>query len=288
MADIISQSSAKNYSVVVTFRWGDDNAAYYTNWTDDITLGDRVYISTPTMEVKIPKIHGGSDEQEPFEIIMNPVSPLTELVKVSAYWPVSVEIGEIVPEDVSSLRILYDGTIWKAVKNPSGRTGLIQVLGYGTRVRLRVTLGMLAMSTCNNIFTDERCANSTNGARGIKPSAIVSSTGTITAITGKKITVTGANMTPILAAVDNWAGKRRYHLGWAEVDKMRLLIVKHQSDDTLLLKEFPPSTWLNAAVNLYAGCDKTWMNCHDKWDNLMNFNGFGIRMPAYHPQIDIR
>lgn len=272
MADVISEQAAKNYAVLVTFRWGLKNIACYTDWASNLTIPPVTFASLPRMEVNLNRIHGGAEDTEAFTILMDPVLPVGDLVKPTAFQTVHVTIEEMDPRDGTSRYVLAAGTVFKATLNPEGKTGMVRLHVYGPRARLRVPLGVMANATCNWTFCDRNCG---------KRAPLLREFATVQSVHRKRIRVTGhSTNTP-----SHWT------YGFAMVDRLYITIVKMNMLDTVgqfYLKTYPPASWVGKQVYLLPGCDHQPDTCENKWNNIENFGGFGVKLPAYHPQIDVR
>lgn len=272
MADVISINAAKRYAILLTLRWGDNNVARYTNWTDDILRGTNLYTSIPKMEIKLSPQHGGAVESNPVTVLMPQVAPFVDLIKNTAFPRVFVDIQEEDPEVEDSKQVLFSGTVYKTIKNPSGKTGLIEVECYGARAMLSVSLSVIANATCVHTFCDPDCG---------KDPEPLKEEGVISIINNRLITVTGLTTT----ATNGW-----WKDGWALVDGLHLMIVKYTTGNQMTLKHIAPDSWLGATATFLPGCTKhlDGANGCRFWDREESYLAPGVKMPAYHPMIDVK
>lgn len=131
----------------------------------------------------------------------------------------------------------------------------------------RPILRVITSPTCNNAVYDQMC--------GVDP-AVFTTAGTITAISGRVVTVAEA----ALQADGYYAG------GMLVVGTRRYFIERHASDTlTVAFGDVPPASAVDGACRIIAGCDGTEATCRARFDNVRRFRGFP-RVPAVNPWDD--
>jgi uncharacterized phage protein (TIGR02218 family) len=74
-----------------------------------------------------------------------------------------------------------------------------------------------------------------------------------------------------------------YNNGWAELaNGDRRFIIDHIGDAITLQSPFPSTLTVGAAIDAYAGCDRSEAACMSKFDNLLHHLGFP-RIPSRNP-----
>jgi uncharacterized phage protein (TIGR02218 family) len=195
------------------------------------------------------------------------LSPLNEMVG-HAHSEVTIWISECDPRDIAgTYRKAFMGTVRKITKNPRGATGLVAFEVAGHRYRIAIPLGLLCDAQCSWAFGDRTCQVDLSPIR---------QTGTITAINGRVITVSGISSTVA----------RYWLFGYATLENLNLAVVEYTTGHDLTLSRVPPVSWLGATLTFTPGCDKSLKTCRNRWNNEVHFGGFGIAIPAYNPQLE--
>ena len=112
---------------------------------------------------------------------------------------------------------------------------------------------------CNNVLFDSRCKASSTSFRFV---------GTVGGINGDELTIPGLN-----ANGDGWATAGTVTVGGVDWRT----ILDHTGDVIRLIRPFPPdvlATLLGSSVEVFAGCDRSYGTCRDKFLNDDNFAGF--------------
>lgn len=95
------------------------------------------------------------------------------------------------------------------------------------------------------------------------PASAFRASGTVAAVAGSVVTVNAAGARP----------NGYYTAGMLVAGSVRRLIVAHTG--TSLTLQYPaPGLAVGAAVDIYAGCDRTLNTCHNRFVNAANFGGF--------------
>lgn len=170
--------------------------------------------------------------------------------------------------------VLFEGRVSKVVRNHAGRTDAIAVYVQSTRARLKTALGLVATDQCAFPFGDQKTCKVAIGP--------LQNNGTMTVV-GIDATITGATVPGSSPQRDNY-----YRGGYVKKDDLRILIRDwvYTSPTIFRLTQVPPAAWAGATVQLTPGCDKSRISCRDRWNNEVNFGGFGYAMPAYDPNLD--
>lgn len=155
---------------------------------------------------------------------------------------------------------LFTGQVGSA--SFEGQTAKLDCQPLRASLQRRIPV-QLVQSLCTNSLYDERCKANP---------ALFSSTGTITAINGLWLTVSGITS----RASDYFAGGYMYHAPTAQY----ATISAHTGPDQIKLL-FNPGFIVGDTPTLYAGCDKRIATCNNKFGNVPNFQGF-----PFFPQID--
>ncbi len=137
MGDLVNQQSAGSYAILLEFTWGSSNSARYTNWTDDVTIGGNTFHATvdggPNIETRIevtPQAQTGQVKDEPWQILMPAVPPLSQLVRKCAFALVTCNIYETDPTAETPVATkLWAGHITNVWKNPKEAPGMIKAAG---------------------------------------------------------------------------------------------------------------------------------------------------------------
>lgn len=283
MAEALDLSTKEAYHLVSFVHAG--GAAYYTDWTSDVSFNGNDYISTPDMEVKLPANDGLFGEQ-----VCNVAVPKTSgdatndtfADRISNGQPhaeTTVTVVEIVRPTVAgpsqNTNTLFVGEISRARRNFRKRRDKIQISALPIKSRLAdISLGLPTMHHCINRLGDDGCKVDMTGSPR-RVSAV------ITAIDGRKVTI------QTNAAVEAQAD-RFYQRGFIQFEGLNVDTQDWRSADPLdfFMVRQVPDHWLNQVVVIVAGCDQTVETCRSRYSNEDNFNGVGIAMPAYNPNFE--
>lgn len=240
---------------------------------------DFTFVSAPDMKVGEVRLDG-TTEDRPLEIEFTEATHaiFERLTDGTPHAPVYVRVWEVQNpgEGDEVLMLLFRGRLSRAVRNYGGQGGRTMLEFSTPKVRLGVPLGMQANHHCVNIFGDDSRDSGNPGTQCTIDLSGLSSTGTVTAIQGKRLSLSGVT-TP--------GGRARYwHKGSVEIGGTRIQIREWTSASPahFHLANFPPQEWDGQIVTLYPGCDLSIATCRE-WSNEDNFNGFGIEIPSRNP-----
>lgn len=275
----IELAQSKSY-LGVEFKWGDPSSpsyTRYTNWDSDVTISGNSFTSQKKLKVTLPEDRG-TLSISPATIVLPFGDAISSAVAVGdPAAPVTVTLYEVVlsPDEVSSdTFIVFKGRVTSAVKNYQSKKGLVAYKAVRSLGRLDVPLGMPCNAQCTFQFTGNGCEISPSG---------LAQTGTLEAFNNQRVAeISGLTQPPFFGggSVDSYWRK-----GYVEKDGIRISIKDWNVayPDIFQLSRLPPASWDGASVTVFPGCDKTAATCADQWNNIDNFGGFGIGMPAYKP-----
>lgn len=268
------EKASTDRSYLVRFSYGDTaspTVQRYTDETNEIIFSDGTYSSVPEMEIKLPPQTGVLDEK-PMEITL-PVSLAfaSNLSSGRPHSPIRVRvwensIGE--GEEFVTSELLLIGWVHIIVRNPGGRPSVVRLDCINVKALLNAPLGVRANHTCDNTLGDAVCQVDISS---------LEETGTVSAINGKKVTITGLSHT---------ASDRYYDRGYVEYDGLRLGIREYTTGNDFELRREPPAAWLNEDVTVVPGCDGTIEKCRNQYSNEGQFLGPGYAIPAYQPELE--
>ncbi len=253
---------------LITFTWGSGSTARYCRWTENLTLGSETFLATPLLELQMGKQHGGAADV-PVEVLLpQSLPPLDAILLWGAHAPVTVTIEELDPAAPATRRALFAGRVVQVTGNAGGRSGIAQVQVSGRKADLEVALGIVCSGNCPWIFGDgHTCGKSLTS---------LTITGEATAIEKNRITIAGLTN----PSANYWLN------GYVSRNGLNLRVRKDPGSGVLWLDLVPPAEWLHQSVTATPGCDGTPDTCLNRWNNLANFAGVGLKMPDYHPQFD--
>lgn len=280
-----STASYKTSYLKVRLRYGSGPTDEdFVTWAEDVGT----YLASPDMEVK--GLHNsGSLEIQPITI----ESPegwdiFDNLARGVPYPPIFLFVTEVVtaigPSGAASEDLLHaigDYKLARATKNPDRKQGFVRLeFEHVKRVPEKVRLGMASNPGCSWTLGDKSCQL----AGGL---AALQETATIATIVRKKVTLTN----PADAAVVTGQAVGTFpwwYRGYMEIGGLRIQIrdwVDGSYD--FQLDHDPPASWAGAVVTLTPGCGKDPVDCVTKFSNIAHFGGFGIKIPAYDPGLEL-
>ena len=151
-----SYESSIGMVTLLTVMW-HDQVRRYCRWSHDLVIEENLYTSLPTCSIKYPENHGGSEEKPLTFDIDATIEPFATMALGYAFPIVTVLIQEVAANSIQTPHTLYRGIVSTTHRNPFGKRHLIKVTCNSAKSMLRIPLGMVASSTCNNIFGDEAC-----------------------------------------------------------------------------------------------------------------------------------
>lgn len=263
-------------TVLVRFTWGS-NTVYLCRYTEDLTFGTVTYTATPSLQVTMQRLQGGLEDDEVEISARGSISPFSTLARPFRHARVNVTVYEAVPGEEDTFREVYYGHVTKATQNPQGKYAVVLLRVSGIRARLSPPegsppgLGFPALSTCVWRFGDKNCKVDAESL----------------ALTGKEITELGTDNYMTRITVDlgvDPAPNSEFNRGYVEVDGLSIMIRQSLEDGRFDLASPPPPEWDGVTTAIIRpGCDKQKTTCSGTWDNLSEFGGCGIVMPAYNP-----
>lgn len=255
----IDVKPANLVATLVTFSWGaGPTVVRYAAWSADITYAGSLYTALPALEVNYGR-QDGSTRDIPAGLTMSEVSPLNQMR--GTFPPVTVEILELRPGDDSTAAKMWKGIIGKVQYNLNGNSKTVKVEVKGHKDSLSASISLVLGKFCNWIFGKSPCMFNL---------AAATENGTITAISGQKVTVSGLTT---LNTVDWW------RWGEMKVDGFAISIHSHNlgTGEFQLVKP-PPAYWVGQPVAVAPGCDGTVASCRIRGQEE-NFGAMGMKIP---------
>lgn len=253
------------YVLLVTFAWaGGSVTALYAAADKDVTISAQDFAAAPTLTIDFSKQTGGV-EDEPITILMPVVDPVLTMLAGYPFSRCFVTIEEIDITNSATRRKLFYGLVSQCTGNKNGNSALAEIKVAGLRSFLEFPLGISATNTCAWQFGDKNCTKNVAALRVTK---------TINLISGTTITLGS----PITA--------NQFNRGLITFGGLTLMIRSQISTTQLEMINQPPPSWSGQSVVLTPGCRKTTADCNGLWSNLINFGGFGIAIPAFHPSVE--
>lgn len=281
----IQNPTKSSYVLVKLFFHGGGTTTYhrFTTCASDVEHdegaggSDFTFTSMPDMTVG-PVKFDGTTEDRPLEITFTSNAFFDRLTNGTPHAPVYVRVWEVQDpgEGTETLLLLFRGRLARATRNYGGQGGRCMLEFSTPKARMQMALGMQANHHCVNIFGDDSIDTGSPGLQCTIDASALSSTGTVTQILGKRVTLSGVT-TP--------GGRDRYwHKGSMEFNGTRIQIREWVSSDATRfhLANFPPAEWDGETVTLWPGCDGSIAACR-AWSNEDNFNGFGMEIPSRNP-----
>lgn len=300
MSDLL-QLASKQHAILVTFLWpaplGDDfgdlvledgfSSALYTNWSEALAVGADDFASVPELGVEIGESTGrfeDGDHTLEMPLLLSDGTdafPVDTLTSEPAHARTEVHIEEVLPGDDTTRRTLGYGWISKARKGILGRSGQARLVVRPVKSMLRNrVLGLPMTDRCPHRFGDNSCKVEIVRPGQTANTAIFANqeAGTISAISGNVITITGLTTT---ATTGHW------FLGWVQVAGLRLRINQYTTGTSFGLGRRPPASWVGQNVIATPGCMKTPSRCNE-WGNILNFGQPGIWMPTRFVRLEVQ
>lgn len=266
-------ASEKVSAFFVELKYGDPAAPTFlrlTDWSADLTFQSLTYTSQPEMKIENLEISGIFDDRTVELTLPLVAGGFTDRVANGAkHSPVYVTIWEKLfstSGGSDQVLTLFSGKINRVIRNFQGRPNFVMLEFKSTKQRLDVPMGLVATHQCQWSFGGRGC--------GV---TVTTSTGTMTAFSGKTATITGLS----------GQADRFWHRGFVEKDGIRIEIRDWVNGTSFELMQEPPPEWAGASVKVYAGCDKSIETCRARWNNEANFSGFGYAIPNYSPNYEI-
>lgn len=273
--------SSTNYTILVTFSWGDSSVARYCRGSESVTVNSETFSPVPQLTARFNSSLEGGAAEESIEVgIPSDRAPIDTAVLPYKHAAIKVKVEEFTRGQDSSRRVLFFGRVGKISTSAAykGKT-LAKVRVDGIKARLaQAKLGIQALTTCVHTFGDSLCGFDIESAKLTFIPTAVSVGGVPNRIQG---TISGSpNME-----------NSRWARGFLRYDKVSITIRKIEDTGsnpdptvTIDLREIPPPSWLGKTVEIYPGCNKSIEACRDSFrDRESQFLGCGIAMLPYNP-----
>ena len=277
MSDAIDLATKESYQLVDFVHGG--GAAYFTDWTSDVSFGGNTYLSTPDMEVKLPENNGllSSKECRVAVPLSSDQNDFTQRASTGiAHAPITMTVREVLrstlPGPSQTVNTPFTGQVEIVKRHHRGRTDKLLFTAVPITAKLDdVSMGLPAHHLCVHNLGDRGCKVNLGLSNRTVPVAVVS-------IDGRLLTV--ASNSIIEAKAD-----RFFHRGFIRREGLNISIREWRSADPLAfeLARQAPTSWIGNVVDVVAGCDKSIDVCRSRFDAESEFLGAGIAMPPYHP-----
>lgn len=246
---------------LVEFTWAG-NTTRYAGWDADLTISGDVFQSEPSLEYEFVEPLAAGAKDSPVAILMALRAPLDTVTSPFAHARVDVTVWDCDPSDLTRI-LVFSGKITKAVNAPGQRKGLGRVEVSGHRVEVQYPVGLPMMASCPWSLGDTTCCVDLTTYR---------QTRTIASVTGRTLVVTGLTS----PSSTYWLGGVISALGIS-------IPIRSVSGTTVIVRDFPPASWVGASAVLTPGCDKSIVTCRDRFANEQRFGGIGIKAPLRNP-----
>ena len=235
---------------------------YYTDFRIPQSYNGDAYLP---LEIIHGEIERGSDDNPGAVEVTLPKDSAVGVVlqEGSAPTPISLRISMMQALDAADPAIIFNGELRGA--DITEATCVVQAVPLQSRINVIMPRGRWQRKQCVwNTYDPDTCGVSKTG---------FSFNGTVSAIDGLTITVTGA--AAFNAATDFFA------LGVMSFGEYKGMIEK-QDGDNLLLQHAIPGLIVGSSVNLLAGDDRTKETCLIKFNNISRHMGFS-QIPTTNP-----
>lgn len=241
----------KDSYYLVKFTWlaASPQTLAFTDWGSAVVHTDGVtYVSEASMKVALP-VNDGTLKAAAATVTLpmpNPADPddLRSRLTETKHQAVQVTITEVIRGEsggeTARADIRFQGRVGKTRRNLAGENEQLRISCFSAQTQLDIRSGLQCNHQCINTLGDALCKVILGN---------FSETGTISAISGREVTVTG------LAAQTG----RYYDRGSLTVETLKIPIFDWQDSDPtkFILVRQPPAHWAGKAVLATAGCDKT-------------------------------
>lgn len=264
----------KELRTLVEFITGDQkNPRIYrfTDWSDNVAWDGVVFKSVPEMEISFGELSSAIVEEKT-EISMPANEFVVRACGLEPHPDVQVNIRQLVMRaegDEFECYWVYRGFVAFGESNAQGKDGKFMLTCLTWKSLLDLKAGAPATHQCILEFgSGIGCTFDREGEMR---------EGTITAIDGTKVTVTG-----LPARTGTW-----WNRGTLRIDGLDLSIRQWSvsSPTIFYIVSYPPTSWLNAKVEVRPGCERTIAKC-SIFGQLANFWGFGRKIPKHHPNYE--
>lgn len=227
-----------------------------TSGEDEQTVGAFVYRPIPISRGRISS--GPPSSQSPLVVQMPSTESPADLYRALIPGQTcTLTIRRLHRTDgINEVVIIYKGVVKSVVYKEGGQLAdlsIVPLTGGLSRSVPRITYQGL----CNHVLYD-------GGCKVVEAGFTFSATAT--AQVGNVLTVPG-----VTAEVDGYYNGGFVQLGSTDIR----LVLDHVGDDLTLLVPFPASV-VGQSVSVVAGCDHTLATCKTKFNNVVNYGGFGF------------
>jgi len=265
--------SRKQSAFLLEFKYGDPASptyTRYTDWTRNIISGGITYTAQTAISITIPE-NTGMLMESPLKLELPSNSFVDRLTNGEPHSLIQLTLTEIRGLDkiTQETEVKFIGDVDEAISNYQGRNGIVYIEVAGEKSQYDKILGIQNNRHCIwNVF---------GPGCGLLRSDFTESV-TISAISGKQLTITGAS-TPDASY---------WRFGFISKDGIDLQIRDWDSAAPTIfeLEVEPPADWASASVVLTPGCDKLETTCDTRYGNQGNWTGIGVESPDHNPMIE--
>lgn len=281
----MSQSlPTKTSAFLVDFISGSRATPVFYRYTDDVQnlqVGTETYESTPGMNIEIPAMTIGLNEDE--LVLTLPIDDFSD--KMSDGRSVArtkVRVREIMRSEkggsFTDTLTYFIGEVKSTIRNPSGKENVVEFRCVNAKSSLDQSLGLSCNHHCIWTFGGAGCEVDLSNLRQII---------TVVSISGLRVTLDDGG-----GAGGNLKGKANGYWvnGYLEYHGVIIKIrdwAGTGSGSFVLNRKAPPEFAGNTNVNIYPGCDKRYSTCVNRWGRQSRFGGFGIGIPEFNPIIEV-
>ena len=247
--------------------------ARFTTLDSDYVFDGQTYTSETRMTVKLPRNDGTLGEEAGIISIPYEHQFAQDITSGLRYPATLVTVIEIVKGDGAiATDVLYPfrGLMTLARRKLKARARTVTISALPAKARMQtIQLGLPCMKDCVNRLGDGNCKIN----MGVSPQQI---TRLVTEINGPRIVVSGTTPT---------VEDRFYQRGSVVRQGFDFMIREWRAAEPNVfhLHRKPPDSWIGNSVVIFSGCDKSPDTCERRYNNIGQFKGAGIKMPAYHP-----
>lgn len=265
----------------------------YTDVDEDTTFEGNVYLSRPTMAVKLIPYTGMLVEKS-LKITLPKDSFTDTLSSGEAHAPVEIRVVASLESDtpgtpVDDIQELFKGRLAVTIRNAGGKLDQIVLKFVTWKQEAARPCGFQANAQCYFQFQKRGCIVDSPPGSGTFISAV---TPTIPATrTGVVASVSGHSLTLSVSPTGGPFTDSIFHRGFFELDDLKIGIREWDPlvDDKVFLLERPaPAAWASQSPTLHQGCDKSILTCANRYSNGDFFGGFGVGIRDYNPLFEVR
>lgn len=267
-------TSVKTNICLVTISYGvPATVRRLTNANSDVPTIQGKFFSNPAMEIVLPANSMLDFSEEVAKITFDTSDWLfgQQMSSGRAFPITTVAISEKLEnkgEDKTIKR--FQGTARSAIKNPSGRSNLLQLVIRSDKARLDFPLGFQANATCGWEYGSAACGDDISLRR---------KQGTIEWVDNSSRVVTINGLGDLPDSGDYWKHGKVVYLGQA-------ILIRDWSRaaaTSFTLAKLPPIDWNGQTVDVFPGCSKHTTDCafYGRLDEA--FSGIGLRSNDYNP-----